>query len=292
MHFTGLLQEQLWLTSHKEEARYVLTQSIKTGLTIFWSQAEDTSFFIDGRQYILKNNELIFLTEFHKLEVGKINHSRVLRFNRPFYCINHNNEDDCNGILFFGASQVPIVNLPEQQIEKFDTIWKQLNDEMQLIDDLQMDMIRHIIKQLVISCTRLYKNQMQIMDMEKCRLDIVREFNFLVEMHYKTKHSVMEYAGMLNKAPKTLSNLFLQYNQTAPLQIIQERILLEAQRLLLYSDRTIKDITYELGFEDIQTFSRFFKNKKGVSPTDFRQKIKTNSTQVKLLTYRESMPNR
>ena len=129
------------------------------------------------------------------------------------------------------------------------------------------------------------------MHMEKCKLDIVREFNFLVEMHYKTKHSVMEYAEMLNKAPKTLSNLFLQYNQTAPLQIIQERILLEAQRLLQYSDRTVKDITYELGFEDIQTFSRFFKNKKGLSPTDFRQKIKTNSAQVKLPTYRETMPN-
>ena len=282
MHFKGLLKEQLWLASHKEEAHHVLTQSIQTGLTIFWSQAEDTSFFIDGRQYILKNKELIFLTEFHKIEVETINHSRVLRFNRPFYCINHNIEDDCNGILFFGASQVPIVNLPEQEIEKFDNIWKQLNDEMQLIDDMKLEMLRHIIKQLVILCTRLYKNQMQVMDMEKCKLDIVREFNFLVEMHYKTKHSVMEYAEMLNKAPKTLSNLFLQYNQTAPLQIIQERILLEAQRLLLYSDRTIKDITYELGFEDIQTFSRFFKNKKGLAPTHFRQNIKTNAATGKI----------
>ncbi len=105
---------------------------------------------------------------------------------------------------------------------------------------------------------------------EKSKLDIVRRSNAFLEVHYKTKHGVAAYAQMLNKSSKTISNFFLQFNQKTPLQIIQERILLEARRLLHYTDRTIKDITYELGFEDIQTFSRFFKNKQGKSPKEFR----------------------
>jgi AraC-like DNA-binding protein len=48
--------------------------------------------------------------------------------------------------------------------------------------------------------------------------------------------------------------------------------MLEARRLLKYTDKSIKEIAFEIGFEEIQTFSRFFKNYEGVSPSDFREK--------------------
>lgn len=271
MQFTGVLKENFWLSSLAEENCDILKQAIKTGLTIFWNLEDDACLSIDGIEYLLKHNQIIFLTEFHKLQVERINESRLLRFNRPFYCINHNSDDDCNGILFFGASQVPIIQLPEHEVDNFEVLWKMLHKEMQLKDDMQIEMLRTMLKQLVIHCTRLHKEQNKTISFEKGKLDIVRKFNSLVEMYYKTKHGVAEYADLLNKSPKTLCNLFLQYNQKTPLQIIQERILLEARRLLHYTERTIKDITYELGFEDIQTFSRFFKNKEGISPKEFRE---------------------
>jgi AraC family transcriptional activator of pobA len=270
MHFTGSLKETLWLSSLAEENSDILMQAIKTGLTIFWNLENNTSIFIDGSEHLLQNNQLIFLTEFNKVQVETLPESRILKFNRPFYCINHNSDDDCNGILFFGASCVPVIQLPDNEIENFEVLWKMLQKEMQSKDDMQIDMLRTMLKQLVIYCTRLYKEQNKINNIEKSKLDIVRRFNAFVEMHYKTKHGVAEYAQMLNRSPKTISNLFLQFNQKTPLQIIQDRILLEARRLLHYTDRTIKDITYELGFEDIQTFSRFFKNKQGKSPKEFR----------------------
>jgi len=89
MQLTGLLKEHLWLSSLTKENCDILKQAIRTGLTIFWNLKEDACLSIDGVDYSLKHNQLIFLTEFHKVQVGKINQSRVLRFNRPFYCINH-----------------------------------------------------------------------------------------------------------------------------------------------------------------------------------------------------------
>jgi AraC-like DNA-binding protein len=56
----------------------------------------------------------------------------------------------------------------------------------------------------------------------------------------------------------------------SPQQFIQERRILEAKRLLLYSLKPVKEIAYELGFEDIQTFSRFFKKIEKISPSDFK----------------------
>ncbi len=66
MQFTGLLKEQFWLSSLSQENCDLLKQAIKTGLTIFWNLEDDTSLSIDGIEYPLKHNQIIFLTEFHK----------------------------------------------------------------------------------------------------------------------------------------------------------------------------------------------------------------------------------
>ena len=100
--------------------------------------------------------------------------------------------------------------------------------------------------------------------------------HFLVEQHFKTKHTVKEYADLLYKSPKTLSNIFSQISNKSPLQIIHERKLLDAKRMLWYTDKPVKEYAYELGFEDIQTFSRFFKKSEKISPSDFKNSILEN----------------
>lgn len=106
------------------------------------------------------------------------------------------------------------------------------------------------------------------------RFHVIRKFNLLVEANYRTAHSVSFYAQQLCKSPKTLSNLFAIYNHKSPSQVIQERIQIEAKRLLSYTDKSVKEIAYDLGFEDISYFSNFFKKHTGLSPVDFRNNKK------------------
>ena len=100
---------------------------------------------------------------------------------------------------------------------------------------------------------------------------MIRKYNFLVESHYKKEHQVSFYARELCKSPKTLSNLFALYNHKSPLQIIQERLVQEAKRLFFYTDKSAKEIAYELGFEDAGHFSKFFKRVSGQSVTEVRK---------------------
>jgi AraC-like DNA-binding protein len=102
-------------------------------------------------------------------------------------------------------------------------------------------------------------------------MDIIRQYNILVERHFREKHKVKEYADLLFKSPKTLSNLFHKYGDKTPLAVINERILLEAKRLLLYSDKTTEEITFDLGYTDTGHFSKFFKNHEGLSPSLFKK---------------------
>jgi hypothetical protein len=73
--------------------------------------------------------------------------------------------------------------------------------EMVSKDDLQNDMLQMMLKRLLILCTRVYKEQTELTTFDKA-IDIVREYNHLVESNFKTKHQVADYAEMLNKVPK------------------------------------------------------------------------------------------
>jgi AraC-like DNA-binding protein len=144
-------------------------------------------------------------------------------------------------------------------------------EELNTRDNIQNDMLIMLLKRLIITITRLARSK-YIPDpkLQDQRLDVFRKFNIFVEGNFRTEHSVNYYARLLNKSPKTLSNIFSLYNNKTPLQVIQERIVIEAKRLLYYTPKSVKQITYELGFEDPAYFSNFFKKHTSLSPLEFR----------------------
>lgn len=283
MKFIGNTKEYLHLQTITADNCKILKEPIESSLTILWMESGVNHFKIDGKTDTFQKNQIVFLTEFHQVEALSIEKIRFLRFNRPFYCVlNHDTEVSCKGVLFFGASHLPVIQIPAKELDKFETLWKMFCIEMDSNDNLQIDMLQMMLKRYLILCTRIYK--MQILDLEQpSDYDLIREFNFLVEQHFKTKHTIAEYAELLHKSPKTLSNLFSKAGTKTPLQFIQDRKILEARRLLYYSDLQIQEIAYEIGYEDVQTFSRFFKKKEGISPSAFRE----NGGREELLTLRE-----
>ncbi|MCK0189184.1 helix-turn-helix domain-containing protein [Arenibacter sp. F20364] len=272
MKFIGNTEEYLFLKTIDGQSCDVLTEHIESSLTILWFQAENNILIIDGKEEVFSKDQIVFLTEFHQIVPKKIGETRFLRFNRPFYCIlDHDSEVGCKGILFFGASQLPVITISTEEHQKFDILWQMFVIEMESNDNLQIDMLQMMLKRYLILCARRYKNQENYPN-EKSETDLVREYNFLVEQHFRTKHSVADYAELLFKSPKTISNIFSKMDSKSPLKYIHERIMLEARRTLYYTDKSVKEIAYELGFEDIQAFSRFFKKQEGVSPTEYKGK--------------------
>lgn len=241
-------------------------------LSLLWFEDDQTHLNIDAIDYSFENNQIISLTDFHQIEIKQMGKLKLLRFNKPFFCIvDHDSEVGCKGVLFYGSSSLPILNLKPADIEILQAVWKMLLLEMVAKDNLQLEMLQMMLKRILILCTRIYKNQLDYQQIDEKQIDLIREFNFLVEQHFRTKHSVEEYALLLYKSPKTLANLFKKTGNKTPSQFIQSRIMLEARRLLRYTDKSISEIAYEIGYEDIQSFSRFFKKQEGESPSDFRE---------------------
>jgi len=99
---------------------------------------------------------------------------------------------------------------------------------------------------------------------------LVARFRELIEARYRSGEGVEAYAEALNVTPKRLRAACLSAAGAPPLRLIQDRVTLEAKRALLYSNMTIAEVAYHLGFEDPAYFSRFFAKAAGRSPRVFR----------------------
>ncbi|MBL4605581.1 MAG: helix-turn-helix transcriptional regulator [Flavobacteriaceae bacterium] len=271
MIFQGKDKEYFRLKTVGPENKEVLAETKERSLTILWFESGVNELIVDGQEHIFKRTEMVFFTEFHRVKPIRVGKIRYLRFNQDFYCVQDNDtEVACKGMLFFGASELPVITIPEELLETLETIWTLFNIEIQSADHLQMQMLQMMLRRYLILCTRMYKKQANY---PKGSIDsnIVREFNFLVENNFKTKHSVAEYAKLMNKSPKTISNIFSKISTKTPQQFIQHRRLLEARRLLQYSCKQVQEVAYEIGYDDIQSFSRFFKKHTGISPSKFKE---------------------
>ena len=156
-------------------------------------------------------------------------------------------------------------------MKQFHLLWEMFLMEMEESDNLKKEMLRTMLKRFLIICLRIYKKQELNITIDSQNIGIIREFNYLVEQHFKMLTQVKDYAKLLHKSPKTLSNIFKKYIDKSPLQIINERRLLEARRLLHYTDATVQEISEELNFKDTPSFSHFFSNREGTSPSRYRK---------------------
>ncbi|WP_413585282.1 helix-turn-helix domain-containing protein [Bdellovibrio sp. HCB274] len=101
--------------------------------------------------------------------------------------------------------------------------------------------------------------------------DVVTRFADLVEEFFQEKHQVEFYAARLKLTPKSLSAKVQKELDISAKEYILNRCLLEAKRLLSYSDLSVSEIGYNLGFEDPNYFSRFLKKNMKISAGKFRK---------------------
>jgi AraC-like DNA-binding protein len=241
-------------------------------LAIAWNRGPAQTIQVDGAPVPLPAGGVVTLMANQGYRFERPSQLVLWEFDRAFYCvIDHDREVSCVGLLFYGAHGAMVLQPDDADARRLAALLDVFVDEFETRDDIQGEMLRMLLKRLIIRLTRLARSTYVPDGMATSQLDLVRRFNLLVEQHYRRHHQVRDYARLLHRSPKTLANVFAGYGERSPIQVIRERIAVEAKRLLRYTDRSAKQITHDLGFEEPAAFSRFFKAEVGVSPTEFRE---------------------
>jgi AraC-like DNA-binding protein len=241
--------------------------------TFVWNQGNPKRWEIDLVPIEVPSNSIFSLSPGQNISISKPeNDYVVIQFNREFYCVqDHDEEVSCNGMLFNGVLSTPMLRLDPDEQRSFTLLLEVIKEEFNHKDEVQLEMLKTVLKRFIIKCTRLAKLQFSDHLTTLQELDTVRLFSALVEKHFRSIHKVSDYADRMNRSAKTLANLFKAMGKETPLQIIHGRVILEAKKFLLYTDKSAKEIAFELGFSDPVQFSKLFKNETNLTPGDFRQ---------------------
>lgn len=232
---------------------------------------------VDFQEFRIETDSLLFINP--KVVVkplkSKSGGELLLHFNRDFYCIEiHDQEVACDGILYNNVFEIPFIQLNESQSADIQNIIKEIQSEMKDEDANTEEMLRILLKMIILKSTRIWKQQHLLTDNnQQTDVQFLRKFSKLVEQHYKTHHTVADYAEMLFLTPKNLSKKISLVSKDTPNDIIKNRIILESKRLLAHTALTVKEIAFSLNYEDDAYFVRFFTKNTGISPLSFRKQF-------------------
>lgn len=239
---------------------------------IFWIKEGRGTYNIDFKSFSFDGNVLFFLSpgQVFSIDAERIKEAYRLTFVRDFYCIQtHDKEVACNGVLFNNVYDTPFIEPCESDTKKLTFILDSLMDEFKQQETAQYDMLQTYLKQFIIHSVRIQKEHYPMKEDVDSKL--FKEFSVLVEFNFTKLHAVTDYANRLGVSPKSLTKHFQKIGTHTPSDFIKNRIVLEAKRKLIYSDDSVKEIAFDLGFNDPAYFTRFFKKTAGKSPKQFKK---------------------
>lgn len=201
----------------------------------------------------------------------------AIHFHPDFFCIfKHQKEVACHGVLFNNIYQPPIVSVPETTRPQLLQLVAQMQTEMQQVELAQYELLISYLKIFLITASRLKTVQHPVLGAEEHLAKepfVLNQLKEAIEEHYKAKRSASDYCRLLHISPKTLAKLTKTHWNKTLTHLIAERIVIEAKRELYLTSKAVKEIAYELGFEDEYYFSRFFKTNADISPQLFRETV-------------------
>ena len=201
----------------------------------------------------------------------------AIYFHSDFFCIHkHQTEVTCNGVLFNNIYQKPFILVDEPLQNTLNKIIEQIKLEMKNPGLAQYELLISFMKIFLISASRLKAQQQpQTIQSKEGNKEpfILQNLKEAIEKDFKSKHNPKDYAVLLNISPNALAKITKTHFNKTLTNLINERIIIEAKRELYLTNKSIKEVAYELGYDDEYYFSRFFKKNANISPQVYRETV-------------------
>lgn len=199
----------------------------------------------------------------------------LINFHPSFFCLfKHRNEVSCNGVLFNNLYDTPVVDLNPDEMKGLSVVTDQMKREMQNRQEPDPDVLLSYLKIFLINATRVKMEQRPGGSAEAGQLPSTLEnLKNAIETNFKTLRTPGDYGELLHISVKALNKASKSHFNKTLTSLIAERLIIEAKRELYLTSKPVKQVAFELGYDDEFYFSRFFKKNVGVSPQIFRDTV-------------------
>lgn len=240
---------------------------------IIWVEKGEGIHEIDFVKYPFTNHSLFLLQPSHIHQINKTKPTQgfTIKFSESFFTELATNDGlQLKNAVFDNIQPSPVLSVVADDAQNLHLIFKQMRAEFQLAAPDSKKILAHYLQIFLLRVNRVIHQHKYDKDMlPDANFQVFVALKQLIESHYCEQNPVSFYAERLNVSPKKLNNIVHKHAQSTVKQLLQNRILLEAKRLLKSHTYSVKEIAYRLGFEDVAYFSRFFSQKTGVAPSVF-----------------------
>jgi len=164
--------------------------------------------------------------------------------------------------------------LEEPLLQKIEVVFRDLLKEYQNKQIMKFDKICPLLNVLYISLSQFHPLKQNKVSQNPQRQ--LRDLEDFIDKNYKNIKSAHQYADLMRMSPKNLNRIVKFNLDKTTSELISDRIVLEAKRMLIHSVLTVSQIAFELGYTDNPYFFRVFKNKMGETPKEFMRKFRAN----------------
>lgn len=242
---------------------------------VVWIIQGKGRFLIDFDEYEITDNLIFCLNpgRIHQFDLYGNVHGYIISFQKEF--LENENSDDkfFFNKVFHGSKESHIIKADSSMHAGMIEIMKSMLFELHNLSPLHNYVLQGFLKIFLVYLTR-HKETAFSLSAKSVSSIITKKFLVLLEDKYSTFHKVSEYADELAVTPNYLNEMVKKDSGFTASTNIQQRIVLEAKRMAISKNLSLKETAYRLGFEDLAHFSKFFKTVSGSNYTQFKQAMK------------------
>ena len=227
---------------------------------------------IDFKTYEVRPNMVFFMKpgQIHSWELSADADGQVVFFTSEFYLKQFPDRKLYDFPFFNALIAKPKLDLPEAEVTVLLQPFEALHQEYAVPGFMRQEMLACYLQVMLIRLARIYQLQEGTEETQGGELLLLQKLENLIEQHFKEHLPVTFYAEKLHVTTKHLNEICKRSLAKTTHELIRERSILEAQRLLVHSELTSSQIAAELGYFDTTYFFRFFKKHVGQTPEQFR----------------------
>ena len=229
---------------------------------------------IDFNSYTIEPGMVFFLkpgqTHFWKFDTQP--EGFIFFHSKEFYELKYLDHTLSSFPFYYSNQNPPFLKLPHEKLGNLSIHFTELFTEYQENNVLREAKITNLINYIYIELTRVYTADVIIEKLGSTNYSqILEQLETLINIHFYNQKLPKFYASQLNITTKHLNRVVQKTINKTTSQLISERILLEAKRLIVHSSDNLAGIANTLEFSDYAYFSKFFKSKIGMTPMEFRK---------------------